>query len=433
MKEQKLVEIPLYPTGQTSRDLTEAAEDGYRFGGIIDEPPRNSALVWLNRAGSGSLFRVWYVSRDSRGHLEPSLQRLLLLEGVQGFRLVASRDAHGQKKGTYLFFERLGDSQAPLRIDKEIAKQGRPVTGGEVPCPVIGCTFTAPKMAQGGVNLDGPKSNLAGYLCPHHRIYASPSTFEYEDPSTSMIWPGDTEATATAQVLTGRGGKRTWSRMGRERDEDSVTWNVFRYLERVGDLDALLKKAGVHVSGDVKPIYWSVDAGAVWPPLVAARKALGEDPARGSEPDIILETSSSIVIVEVKFTAPSVTSKDPIPAYYDIYAQKNAPNLFTGNVTAAVGEIGYELTRFFLLAHALGAATRKQAHVVSLTCEQQDGDLEQRVARAVSGNVSYARITWDDVQKVVLRQSSMDATLLHRYLEGKTAGYDSKGKLLTLL
>lgn len=90
-------------------------------------------------------------------------------------------------------------------------KQERLITEEGVPCPVIGCNFVAPKMSADGTNLNSKKEERSNYLCPIHRIYISPSTFEYEEPTTSILWPEDKE---TVLILS-KSGKRTWSRMGR--------------------------------------------------------------------------------------------------------------------------------------------------------------------------------------------------------------------------
>ncbi|SES69174.1 hypothetical protein SAMN03080614_100372 [Anaerobranca gottschalkii DSM 13577] len=83
--------------------------------------------------------------------------------------------------------------------------------------------------------------------------------------------------------------------MGRERDEDSLVWNVFRYLERNGLLNKFLEeyldKSGITMIARLgaleKIVYWSVDIEImdIWEKLSKARENLGENPSYGSEPD----------------------------------------------------------------------------------------------------------------------------------------------------
>ncbi|TDA66927.1 MAG: hypothetical protein D9V47_11435 [Clostridia bacterium] len=203
-------------------------------------------------------------------------------------------------------------------------------------------------------------------------------------------------------------GKRTWSRMGRERDEDSLTWNVFRYLERNGLLDKLgdlLKRNNPALPGlgfSEKVVYWSVDLErmATWESLQKARNQIGEG-TKGSEPDIVVVFQGAVVLIEVKFDSASVTpAPSPIPSYY-----RDERGVFKKDLqsTAGVNSIGYELMRFFLLGEALKEQLRKPLAVISLTQDSLDADLARRVNEAVHLDVArcYARLTWGEVYKFI--------------------------------
>lgn len=165
--------------------------------------------------------------------------------------------------------------------------------------------------------------------------------------------------------------------MGRERDEDSFVWNVFRFLEREKLFNKIFQnniavKTTLFSWGSVeKVIYWSVDIEkmAVWEDLKAARSLIGENCLNGSEPDIIVVFKNVIVLIEAKLDAPSVTpAPSQIPAYYN--DKKGIFKRSLGYVASSNG-IGYELMRFFLLGETLLEQLNKvNLVVVSIT---QDG------------------------------------------------------------
>lgn len=461
---QKLVKARLawgYPE-QAAHLLTLAASEGYRYGGhaaCLDEgggaiyvSPRGTYLddwlFWLDPAPAGSLFHAWRLPRRRGRDLIGELNKVAEHENANGFSLVAlvPLDAFADETtgpgtvGYFALFERPAGRDCPLMLDRWTLRPERVATEEGVPCPVIGCDFVAPRMTGAGPNLGSSKDGLSDYLCPRHRIYISPTTFEYEEPATSLLWPGDKE---TAQRLAGA-GKRTWARMGRERDEDSLTWNVFRYLERHGLLEkllgGLLRRAAPALPrlGPVeKVVYWSVDLDkkATWEDLQRARNRIGEG-ARGSEPDVVVVFRRAVALVEVKLDSASVTpAPSPLPPYY-----RDDHGVFKKDLQSAASAegIGYELMRFFLLGEALREHLNKPLAVISLTQDGLDDDLPQRVGKAVHLNAArcYGRLSWREVYEFI-EQSDVDnpveRMIMVRYLRGKTLGYDAAGTLRTLL
>jgi len=261
-KAQKLlnVNISMDSPEKTAYLLNAAAAGGYCYGGHVAQFKvgggaiyirkygvyTDNCLFWLNPAEGGSLFHAWRIScLHKKNSLEEELVRLTECENAIGFSLAAlipidafMKDETGPGTVAYFaLFERRAESRNPLMLDRWTLKQERTITEKGVPCPVIGCDFVAPRMTANGPNLDSSKEKLSDYLCPKHRIYISPTTFEYEEPTISLLWPEDKETA----IRLSKAGKRTWSRMGRERDEDSLVWNVFRFLERNGLLKNFLE------------------------------------------------------------------------------------------------------------------------------------------------------------------------------------------------
>lgn len=463
---QKLIKmnISMDSPEQIAHFLTTAVSDGYCYGGHSVQLKvgggaiyiRNygvytdDCLFWLNPASGGSLFHAWRIGYQSiKNSLEKELNRLIEYENFIGFSLVAlipidafMKDEAGP--GTiayYALFERRAESKSPLMLDRWILKPERVITDENIPCPVIGCDFVAPRMTADGLNLNSSKDKLSSYLCLKHRIYISPSTFQYEEPTTSLLWPEDKEMA----LRLSKAGKRTWSRMGRERDEDSLVWNVFRFLERerllnkffednIGEKDTLFSWGPIE-----KVVYWSVDMEkmAEWEDLQKARNSIGESCSHGSEPDIIAVFKNVVVLIEAKLDSLSVTSApSQIPAYYN--DKKGIFKKGLEHVASSDG-IGYELMRFFLLGEALREQLGKAALViVSITQDNLDNDLVRRVNDYVHLNSRgfYYRLTWNQLYSFVEKidnGNSVDKRMLLRYLKGKTLGYSETGELRTLL
>lgn len=77
------------------------------------------------------------------------------------------------------------------------------------------------------------------FKCPDHGIFISPSTSEYDCECRNVLWKDD------HNLLTDVKKVKRESRMARERSEDALSWNVFRYLENktIGYRGGKLKKA----------------------------------------------------------------------------------------------------------------------------------------------------------------------------------------------
>ncbi|MCF6096041.1 hypothetical protein L1766_03320 [Thermovorax subterraneus] len=233
--------------------------------------------------------------------------------------------------------------------------------------------------------------------------------------------------------------------MGRERDEDSLVWNVFRFLEREGLLNKLFednigKKATLFSWGPVeKVVYWSVDMEKMteWEDLLKARNSIGESRSHGSEPDIIAVFKNVVVLIEAKLDSPSVTpAPSQIPTYYN-----DKKGIFKNDIehVASSDGIGYELMRFFILGEALREQLGKVALViVSITQDDLDDDLVKCVNDSVhlDSRRFYYRLTWNQLYSFIEKineGNSVDKRILLRYLKGKTLGYSETGKLRTLL
>jgi len=318
--------------------------------------------------------------------------------------------------------------------------------GDRVPCPVCGCTTEVPRMRRGSLNLNSKKEALSDFRCGKHGIYISPTTFEYEDPSRSILWQTPDDMEALKALLKVEGGKRTWSRMGRENDEDSLTWNVFWYLHRNSLIaDFIAKLTGTAFDNIEKMLFWSVDIdidkGFVPKELIEARKAIGEKPTRESEPDLIVVTEDCVTIIEVKLNATPITpapNSGPPQGYRD-YSVNDGRGLLKGTFEESVRSIGYELSRFILLCHALKKEYRKDhCRILLITKEAASKGLSSKLEGviALSSQTTFTRLSWDDVYRFIRTDpcgTPSDDEKLLDYLKYKSCGYSSNGKLQRLL
>lgn len=179
-----------------------------------------------------------------------------------------------------------------------------------------------------------------------------------------------------------------------------------------------------------KVIYWSVDleTAGIWEPLAKARRALGE--VRGySEPDIIVICENAILILEIKFTSAAVTRGTRLPGYYA--EQPRWDQVFKLSPQDVLDRCGYELLRYFLLAHELESITGRHCRVVSLTMQDAEPQLHNAVTQSLLSPYSYAHINWDSVAAAI-PAGSIRTKFIKRYLASKSAGYDN-GVLVKLL
>ena len=70
------------------------------------------------------------------------------------------------------------------------------------------------------------------FQCPNHRIYISPSTFEYQNETDNFLWRDPENLALLREIKT----IKRESRMARDNSEDALTWNVFRYLEKTNQV-----------------------------------------------------------------------------------------------------------------------------------------------------------------------------------------------------
>ena len=301
------------------------------------------------------------------------------------------------------------------------------VSADEVECPVLGCAVRVPRQ-RGHVRRD------AMFRCVEHEIYISASTHDHESAASNLLTP-DAENLALLARLVGE--KRETARLGRERSEDALTFNVFRALERAGALDAVMSDvAGRQVRRSL-PAFWSLQSTTGRPErlLAAARTVFREVVDRGTEPDVYIESDDTLFLIEAKLGASNATTPTHVRSL-DSYASAAdgwyARTFASGPEVVAVQEQRYQLMRLWLLGTWMAAQVDKQFVLVSLCTDASDTGIETSFGAHIVQNElrRFKRYTWEAIREAC-RTGEGVASLapLVAYLDHRTSGYASTGQL----
>jgi hypothetical protein len=272
------------------------------------------------------------------------------------------------------------------------------------------------------------------FQCPEHEITISPSTFEYASERNNLLWKDEQDRSLLQSIMT---CKRE-SRMAREKSEDTLSWNVFRYLEKQGFLSLILSSVIGRDLGALQLVYWSYCpmVGAVWPELTRARQEFGEQLQRSSEPDLIAFSDKALLFIEAKFTASNVTRPaDPENRkkyltggngwYHQVFASSFE--------TIAVQDRMYELLRLWLLGSWLAAQSKRDFYLLNLVRAEYERDIEMRFGCHINATAQrrFVRLTWEELYRQIDERipPTAERDLLLEYLEHKTAGYNRFGQL----
>lgn len=309
-----------------------------------------------------------------------------------------------------------------------------------VECPVAGCTH----------KVDRQRNSFeteARFQCPEHRIFISPSTFEYEREEENLLWTDGSDMEQFSAIKT----VKRESRIARENSEDAVTWNVFRYLERQNLLQAFVNQNFELQVSTAELILWSfcrseyMDTGKKftgWSWLNKARREFGETIARGSEPDIIISTDKALVFIEAKVTSGNNTSGDrksmlkrqQNPKKYTSGGNNWYDQVFKTHYTDVVADQKYELLRFWLLGTWMAKQMNKKFVLANLVLGDKEKSIEEEFGRHIRQGEAgfFKRISWEDIYQFVVRSgvSNSDTDKMLHYFRNKTLGYNSSQNLI---
>lgn len=177
-------------------------------------------------------------------------------------------------------------------------KQNIEITEASVECPVKGCRENVIRQ-----RIVFKRENR--FMCPMHEIYISPSTFEYKDYHSNLLWESITDIALLESIMK----VKRESRISRDNSEDSLTWNTFRFLEKEELIsEYVYNTLATSISGP-QLVYWSYSpmVNGIYELLEQARNEFELVPSKGSEPDLIIIGEDNLIFIEAKLTAKNET------------------------------------------------------------------------------------------------------------------------------
>lgn len=301
------------------------------------------------------------------------------------------------------------------------------ITEIEVECPVKGCTAKVERQRKSF-------KREQNYQCPVHKIFISPTTFEYETECENLLWYNDFDK----QLFEDIKKVKRESRIARDNSEDALTWNVFRFLDRQGLLREFLCQLSQRIIHDAELILWSYSPKekSNWSLLNAARTEFGETVARGSEPDIIIKTDQVLYFFEAKLTAFNKTKpRDPNNRkQYETGGSKLFQHIFKSDFhNIAVTEERYELMRYWILGNWMAMQSGLSFEFYSLVTQSRENDLESEFDKHIieTPDRKFTRLTWEQIYEFVKSlPESNEKQIMTEYFKNKTIGYSSDGTII---
>jgi hypothetical protein len=180
--------------------------------------------------------------------------------------------------------------------------------------------------------------------------------------------------------------------------EDAVTWTVFRWLERVGQLGVAAEAAGTRAPTSTPDLLlWGAPTGGSEETrlaLVSVLDELGEPSTSRSEPDVVIAWDNLVVIVEVKFRS----RNDVKPGYGHFGRYLDRPDLFALPPEEVARQGLYELVRNWRIGAALAEQTGRRFVLVNLgprRLASQTPGLASTFAQSTER--SFTSLAWSDL------------------------------------
>jgi len=285
------------------------------------------------------------------------------------------------------------------------------------------------------------RHGIGGEVCPDHGIHCyystSGATFAYEHAQRNVIASPET----FSKKIIGHPFKYESHRLGLERSEDALTWNVFRSLQEAGVLSKLARNiTGDRSSHEPFLFLWGLcltdDDFSPWNLLQLARNRFEprlpvERPL--TEPDIgLFLPGKYLILIEAKFTSRNTFYKAgprkderslTLDELRDLYSDPGIQILDQSRARVA-NRIYQQLWRNMIFAEWMSKADHPstKAFHVNLVRTGQDEASAVEFSGLVRPQYSerFRRLTWEQIYQLFRHEHRL--TLLRRYLESKTAG-----------
>jgi len=305
-------------------------------------------------------------------------------------------------------------------------KQKLVITETSVSCPVRGCAVRVARQ-RGGFRRERK------YLCPEHGIYVSPTTFEYANEARNLLWNKPADMSLLAKI----GKVKHEGRFGRDNSEDALTWNLFRYMQNEPLAGKLFGSLMGSAFSPKNYYYWTYDQekDSVWQEIKSARIQFGESPTKGSEPDMIVVSSDTLVIIEAKLTSGNnVPGSDKEISRVSGNSKKYLTGggrwfdkVFSSGYEAMIRDQKYELFRYWLLGTYIAESSGLNFYLISLVPENKETDIEAAFGKHIkqAPNRKFIRVTWESFYKAIKNScpESDEKKALMNYFRNKAVGY----------
>ncbi len=283
-----------------------------------------------------------------------------------------------------------------------------------------------------------PEKGYGGEICPVHGIRCHTSgTYSYDDVRRNII----VDADLVAERLVGHPFKYETDRLVGENSEDTLTWNVFRSLQKAGCLNVLAEQiTGRAIRAEPKLYLWGLSLTdntlELWDLLKAARKRFESNlPVERplTEPDIALHLPGYyLILIEAKFTssnpfyvdgprkdAKSLTKDELLDIYQD-----SALYILDVEKARRAERVYYQLWRNMVFAEWMALADGKgtQAYHANLTMAGEENESCEHFNRLINllFDGRFVHLSWQEI--CFLITESPEFSGLRRYLETKTTG-----------
>lgn len=272
------------------------------------------------------------------------------------------------------------------------------------------------------------------YQCHNHKIFITPTTFEYETEQENLLWYDSVDKNLFDEI---KKVKRE-SRISRDNSEDALTWNVMRFLDKHGLLIGFLSQLSSKEIKEGELILWSYSPkeSSDRSLLNDARKEFGETIAKGSEPDIIIRTDKVLYFFEAKLTANNKTTPSELKnrKKYETGGNKLFQQIFKSDYeTIAEKEKQYELMRFWLLGSWMADQLDIDFEFYSLVMQSREQEIRTKFGKHIIENDKrrFSRLTWEQIYDFIKTlTNNKEKQKIIEYFQNKIIGYSSKGTII---
>jgi hypothetical protein len=313
-----------------------------------------------------------------------------------------------------------------------------PSDNRKVRCYVRGCEHYLRPASRGS----------RGEVCPSHGIWCfsskSGATYGYANAERNVI----VSRNSFRERVLNHPMKFESHRLGLERSEDTLTWNVFKSFQEAGQLHRIASSiTGTTATEEPMLLLWGIrmDDGSYlpWQLLLDARRRFERNlPVDRplTEPDIALHLPGRyLILIEAKFTSPnswvyktrranaqSLTGDECI----DIY---DAPELATINRIAAKSSarITGQLYRNMVFAEWMARADSSTTEYYHANLVRADREQKSATAFSKLLNAEHAfrfqQFSWESIYG--LAKANSELSNFFTFMENKTAGLRPAFKL----